>query len=135
MPGPAATAYLAAIERVNAGDLQGYLDFYTDDVVFGGVTPEPMDKAAVVAFHEHFYRAFKRGQVRVEHLLEDGDRVAARLVLELEHREEFMGVPPTGAHAFFTITTILTVRDGKCPERWSTADIYGLMAQLGAAPA
>ena len=46
-----------------------------------------------------------------------------------------MGVPATGADAVFTLTTILTVRDGRCPERWSTADIYGLMAQLGAVPA
>jgi predicted ester cyclase len=41
-----------------------------------------------------------------------------------------MGVPASGNDAVFTITTIATVRDGKCVERWSTADMFGLMAQL-----
>jgi hypothetical protein len=27
------------------------------------------------------------------------------------------------------------MRDGRCVERWSTADMYGLMVQLGAVPA
>ena len=40
-------SYRAAIDRFNAGDLDGYLAFYSDDVVFGGVSPEPMDKAGV----------------------------------------------------------------------------------------
>jgi steroid delta-isomerase-like uncharacterized protein len=135
MSGSAGAHYLAAIERVNADDLDGYLDFYADDVVFGGVTPEPMDKAGVVAFHHDFYRAFENRGVDVVDLIEAGDRLAARLDLHLVHREAFMGVPATGAEVLFTITTLLHVRDGKCVERWSTADFYGLMAQIGAVPA
>ena len=49
-----AAIYRAALDRANAGDLAGYLDLYSDDVVFGGVSQEPMDKAGVVAFHENF---------------------------------------------------------------------------------
>jgi ketosteroid isomerase-like protein len=44
-----AAIYRAALDSANAGDLAGYLDLYSDDVVFGGVTPEPLDKAGVVA--------------------------------------------------------------------------------------
>ena len=47
-----AAIYRAVLDRANAGDLAGYLDLYSDDVVFGGVSQEPMDKAGVVAFHE-----------------------------------------------------------------------------------
>jgi steroid delta-isomerase-like uncharacterized protein len=135
MSGSAGASYLAAVERVSAGDLDGYLAFYADDVVFGGVTPEPMDKAGVVAFHQAFYAAFENQGVEVVDLIESGDRVAARLHLHLRHRDEFMGVPATGEEVQFAITTLLTVRDGKCVERWSTADMYGLMAQIGAVPA
>ena len=76
-----AAIYRAALDRANAGDLAGYRDLYSDDVVFGGVTPEPMDKAGVVAFHENFYSAFPGTHVEVLDVIETGDQLAARLVL------------------------------------------------------
>jgi ketosteroid isomerase-like protein len=33
-----AAIYRAALDSANAGDLAGYLDLYSDDVVFGGVS-------------------------------------------------------------------------------------------------
>ena len=129
-----ADAYRAAIDKGNAGDLDGYLDLYSDDVVFGGVTPEPMDKTATVAFHQDFYAAFPGAKVDFVDLVEADDRVAARILIRGRHEGEFMGVPPTGTEVQLPITTILTFRDGKCVERWSTADMLGLMIQLGAVP-
>ena len=131
----ASTEYRAAIDRWNTGDLDGYLDFYSDDVVFGGVTPEPLDKAGTREFHESFVFAFPESRVEVADMIETGDRVAARLVIHVEHRGEFLGIQPTGAAGRLAITTLLTVRDGRCVERWSTADIFGLLIQLGAVPA
>jgi hypothetical protein len=80
-----AATYRAALDRANAGDLAGYLDLYSDDVVFGGVSQEPMDKAGVVAFHEDFYNAFPGIQVQVLDLIESGDQLAARLLLSGRH--------------------------------------------------
>jgi predicted ester cyclase len=130
-----AARYRAAIDRFNAGDLDGYLALYSDDVVFGGVTAEPMDKAGVVAFHEGFVAAFPDAQVEVTRLVADGDQLASRLEFDLVHQGEFLGVPATGAPARFVVTSISTWRDGQIIERWSTADMYGLMVQLGAVPA
>ena len=93
-----------------------------------------MGKEGVVAFHDAFVAAFPHNRVEVVDLVEAGDKLAARLVFDLRHEGEFMGVAPTGAPATFAITTILTMRDGRCVERWSTADMYGLMVQLGAIP-
>jgi predicted ester cyclase len=129
-----AAAYRAALDRANEGDLDGYLSFYSDDVVFGGVSPEPMDKAGVVAFHENFYGAFPGTQVEVLDLIESGDQLAARLLLSGPHEGAFLGAPATGNDVQLAITTILTVRDGKCVERWSTADMLGLLIQVGAVP-
>jgi predicted ester cyclase len=134
MVGANAAAYRAALARGNAGDLDGYLALYTDDVVFGGVTPEPMDGAGVRAFHEAFYAAFPGAQVELADLIEDGDKLGARLLIRGRHQGEFMGVPPTGRDVALAITTILTMRDGRCVERWSTADMLGLLVQLGAIP-
>jgi predicted ester cyclase len=133
-PGNAA-AYRAALDCANAGELDGYLDFYSDDVVFGGVSPEPMDKAATVAFHRDFYSAFSDARVDLLELLENGDKLAARLLISGRHDGEFMGTPASGNDVQLAITTILTMRDGKCVERWSTADMLGLLIQIGAVPA
>jgi steroid delta-isomerase-like uncharacterized protein len=127
-----AAVYRAALDRANAGDLAGYLDLYSDDVVFGGVSQEPMDKAGVVAFHENFYAAFPGVQVEVLDLIESGDQLAARLLLTGPHEGPFLGVPASGNDVQLAITTILTMRDGKCVERWSTADMLGLLIQVGA---
>jgi len=129
-----AAVYKAALDRANQGDLPGYLDLYSNDVVFGGVSSEPMDKAGVVAFHENFYAAFPGTQVEVLDLVKSGDRLAARLVLRGPHEGPFLGVPATGNDVQLAITTILTMRDGKCVERWSTADMLGLLIQVGAVP-
>jgi steroid delta-isomerase-like uncharacterized protein len=129
-----AAAYRDALDRGNRGDLDGYLAFYSDDVVFGGVSPQPLDKAGVVAFHENFYAAFPGAQSEVLDLVEEGDRLAARLVISGRHEGPFLGVPATGNDMQLAITTILTMRDGKCVERWSTADMLGLLIQIGALP-
>jgi steroid delta-isomerase-like uncharacterized protein len=130
-----AEVYRAHIERGNEGDLPGYLDLYADDVVFGGVTPEPMDKAGVVAFHEDFYGAFNSPRAEILELVEHDDKLAVRLLIRGRHEQPFMGIPATGNDMQLAITTILTMRDGKCVERWSTADMLGLLIQLGAVPA
>jgi steroid delta-isomerase-like uncharacterized protein len=129
-----AAIYRAALDRANAGDLAGYLDLYSDDVVFGGVSQEPMDKAGVVAFHENFYAAFPGVQVEVLDLIESADQLAARLLLSGPHEGPFLGAPASGNDVQLAITTILTMRDGKCVERWSTADMLGLLIQVGAVP-
>jgi steroid delta-isomerase-like uncharacterized protein len=129
-----AAIYRAHIDRGNAGDLSGYLELYSDDVLFGGVSPAPMDKAGVVAFHENFYAAFPGAQAEVLDLVESGDQLAVRLVISGRHEGEFLGVPASGNDVQLAITTILTMRDGKCVERWSTADMLGLLIQVGAVP-
>jgi predicted ester cyclase len=130
-----ARRHAAALARFNAGDLDGYLDLYADDVVFGGLTPEPLDDAGVRAFHEDFVAAFPGAQAEVLETVESGERLAARLLLRLHHAGPFMGVPPTGRDAALAITTIFRFAGDRCVERWSTADMLGLLIGLGAVPA
>lgn len=48
----------AAHASWNAGDLEGYLELYDEDIKLHGYSPEPMDKAAVRGFYEAIFAAF-----------------------------------------------------------------------------
>jgi len=51
------------------------------------------------------------------------------------HVQEFMGVPATGAAITLPGITILRFRRDQVIERFSQADMLGLLVQLGAVPA
>jgi len=78
--------------------------------------------------------AFQGGQAEILELVEHDDKVAVRLVIRGRHEQPFMGIPATGSDMQLAIPTLLTMRDGKCVERWSTADMLGLLILIGAVP-
>ncbi|HEY7380188.1 MAG TPA: ester cyclase [Gaiella sp.] len=133
-------ANLDAVERArqrwNAGDLPGYLELYDDAIQLHGYSPEAMDKAAVTAFYEDVFAAFDSPQLEFEDTLAAGDRVVIRFTMTGRHRGAFMGVPATGTDVALPGITILRFGEGgKAIERWSSADMLGLLVQLGAVPA
>ena len=65
----------------------------------------------------------------------DGDVCAIRFTMTGCHVTEFMGVPATGAAITLPGITILHFRDGRVIERFSQADMLGLLVQVGAVPA
>lgn len=67
-------------------------------------------------------------------MVAEGDGLAARYTVRATHRDEFMGVPVTGKRVTFEGITILRLEGGKCAKRWQSADMLGLMQQLGAVP-
>jgi steroid delta-isomerase-like uncharacterized protein len=128
------TALTQAIDRWNAGDLDGYLDIYDDTVRLHGFTPQPLDKPAARAFYEAIFAAFPENQLDIHEVFGDGDRLTCRFTLSGEHGGTFMGVPATGIRIALTGITILHFRDGRCIERWTTSDMLGVLVQIGAVP-
>jgi predicted ester cyclase len=51
------------------------------------------------------------------------------------HQGDFMGVPATGHEIVLPGITILRFGGDRVIERWSQADMLGLLVQLGAVPA
>ena len=100
-----------------------------------GYSPEPMDKAAVTAFYEDHFRAFPEGKIELLHTFADGDDLVTRFVMRGRHEGVFLGVPPTGREIALDGITIMRFRDGLVVERWSQADMLGLLVQFGAVPA
>ena len=135
---------IAAVERArtawNNGDLAGYLALYDDSIRLHGYSPEPMDKAAVKAFCENVQAALgegERGPPRLvfHETMIDGELYCCRFTLSGTHRGAFMGVPATGRPYQLNGITILRFSGDRVIERWSQADMLGLMMQIGAVPA
>jgi steroid delta-isomerase-like uncharacterized protein len=129
-----------AIECWNAGDLDGYLKLYDADIRLHGFSPEPMDKAAVTEFYRSVFAGLPEtgkpnSRLELQDLVEDGDRIATRFVLSGTHSGPFMGVPASGRDVVLPGMTILKFADGQVIERWSSADMLGLLVQVGAVPA
>ena len=129
-------ALTAAHERWNAGDLDGYLRLYDDRIRLHGYSPEPLDKAQVRAFYEDIQAAFgSPPPLEFHEVLWDGDTATIRFTMGGTHVGEFMGVPPTGTEIALPGITILRFEGDQVIERWSQADMLGLLVQLGAVPA
>ena len=124
-----------ARERWNAGDLPGYLALYGDGIRLHGYTPEPMGKVAVEAFYRNIFAAFGSPQLTFDEVLESGDSVTIRFTMTGTHVGEFMGVLSTGRTIALPGITILRFEGDTVIERWSSADMLGLLVQLGAVPA
>ena len=45
-----------------------------------------------------------------------------------------LGVSPTGRDVALPGITVLHFQDGRCVERWSCADMLGVLVQIGAVP-
>ena len=78
-----------------------------------------------------FHSAFPDYWMRIDHMVADGDRVAAKFTQGGTHQGELFGIPATGKQAEWTETGILRIADGKIVESWYDVDMLGMMQQLG----
>jgi predicted ester cyclase len=119
----------------NAGDLERYLELYDESIRLHGYSPEPMGKAAVREFYGAIFSAFEGVRLEFGDVFSAGDKLCSRFTMTGVHTGEFMGVPATGRSIALPGITVLHFRDSRCVERWSSADMLGLLVQLGAVPA
>jgi steroid delta-isomerase-like uncharacterized protein len=119
----------------NAGDLDGYLELYSPGVRLHGYSPQPMGKDEARSFYEASFSAFGPPKLDFHEVLWDGDRCAVRFTMSGRHVGDFMGVPASNNEIALPGITVLHFEDGKVVERFSSADMLGLMVQIGAVPA
>jgi predicted ester cyclase len=122
---------LAAASAWNAGDVEGYLSMFDPSLLHHGLGPEPLDVKGNRAFYERLARGFPGCQLVIDDILVEEDRVAVRLRLVGEHKGEFMGIDPTARPIVVNGQTMLTFKDGRVVERWTTVDLAALLRQLG----
>jgi predicted ester cyclase len=125
----------AAHQSWNAGDLDGYLELYDEEIRLHGYSPEPMTKGEVKQFYEGIFAAFDSPKLEFHETLWDGDACTIRFTMSGRHVGEFMGVPATGTEIALPGITILHFRGDRVIERFSQADMLGVLVQIGAVPA
>lgn len=82
------------------------------------------------------HSAFPDFRMDVVELLQDGDKVVARLRMRGTHQGEFMGIPAGGNQIDVAAIDINQWRDGKCIAHWGVTDFAAMMQQIsGGVPA
>ena len=122
---------LTAAAAWNAGDVDGYLSMFDPSLLHHGLGPEPLDVEGNRDFYERLSRGFPGCQLVIDDILAEEHRVAVRLRLVGEHKGDFMGIAPTGRAIVVNGQTMLTFREGRVVERWTTVDLAALTRQLG----
>lgn len=128
-------ALSTALACWNAGDLDGYLTLYDERIRLHGYSPEPMSKTEVRAFYDGIFRAFGRPTLEFHEVLWSGGACSIRFTMTGRHVGEFLGVPATGTSIALPGITILHFEGERVIERFSQADMLGLLVQIGAVPA
>jgi steroid delta-isomerase-like uncharacterized protein len=130
---------------VNDAARQLVARFYED--VLNGKRLELLDELITDDFNEHgkpplagreAFRAFLEGlaaglpdvELEVDDWIVADDRVVARCRVSGTHRGELFGYPATGRRIGWTAIHIWRLADGHLADRWSEADLFGIMEQL-----
>ena len=85
-------------------------------------------------FFKMMRAAFTDFHVDVHELLEEGDKVVARVSFVGSHTGEFLGVPASGNPVDINAIDVLQFRGDQCVAHWGVMDMAGAMAQMGAGP-
>ncbi len=78
--------------------------------------------------------ALADGQLTIEDLIAEGDKVVSRWTLRGTQQGEFLGIRPTWREVHLHGISITRVEHGKIAEVWDGYDALGLMQQLGVVP-
>lgn len=79
-----------------------------------------------------YFAAFPDLREVQEHVIAEGDTVAARVRWRATHKGELMAILATGREVTVSGMRFFRVAGGRIVEEWASDDMLGLMQQLGA---
>ena len=123
-------------DLLNAGDIDGFGDLLSDDVVEHEELPglEPT-KEGVKEFFRAYIAAFPDLRMDAKDVLVSGDKVVARVRATGTNLGAFMGMEATGKSIDVQLVDIMRFGDdGLVREHWGVMDSLTMMQQLGLVP-
>ncbi|NUT21761.1 MAG: ester cyclase [Hamadaea sp.] len=86
-------------------------------------------------FCTQLHQAFPDLTCDIVHKFDSGDKQIGHVRLAGTMTGEFFGMPPANKHATWEEMHIVRVDDGQVKEHWGVVDQFGMLQQLGFAPA
>jgi predicted ester cyclase len=128
--------YQAIIAAVAAAD-QDALDLLIgDDIIDHNAVPgQAAGRAGIKYWVTMMHNAFEDLTGVVEDTVVEGDKIAARVTWHGIHQGDFVGIQGTGVRVDMQSVQILKFTDGLATEWAGTADVFGVLRQVGASVA
>jgi len=128
--------YQAIIAAVAAADNDALDHLIAQDIIdHNAVAGQAPGRAGIKYWVTMMHDAFSDLTGVVEDTVVEGDRIAARVTWHGTHRGDFVGIPGTGTAVSMQSVQILKFTDGLAREWWGTADVFGVLRQVGASVA
>lgn len=115
----------------NAHRLDRFGEHVSRDVRFHPPRGPTQDYEGYLAMANDFVRAFPDLRFTIQHVIADGDRASARLLIEGTNAGPFRGRPPTNARVRVIGQPQCRVKDDAIIEFWQLFDELGMLHQLG----
>jgi steroid delta-isomerase-like uncharacterized protein len=123
----------STLDAFNEGDLDTCVALMGPDFVMNLAGLPPMRGPDVWRQGASVIRTgFPDLHARIDDLVAEGDRVAARLTFRGTHQGEFLGVPATGRTVEYVSHEFYRFVDGLVAEEWICSDLASLQGQLTA---
>jgi len=131
-----------AVVRRNTEEVQGKGDYALFEQLFAqnfvDHTPQPgrtADRDGARKLYQVLRAAFPDFHAVIHWQAVDGDLVTTFKTYHGTHKGEFFGIAPTGRSIQFETVDAMRVQNGQITDHWGVANLFSLMAQLGALPA
>ncbi|MEV4345038.1 ester cyclase [Actinoplanes sp. NPDC049596] len=119
--------YLDYLAAANAREFHRMAEFAHDTVVFNG---ETVSRDEYVAAMKQAVDAVRDYTWRLDDLIVEGDRVAARLTVTGTPVAEWLGLQPTGRAVTFSENAFYHFREGRFEHMWYLLDTRAIETQL-----
>jgi steroid delta-isomerase-like uncharacterized protein len=117
--------------ETNRQSIAGVLGCYAGTFALNG---HAVDQETLASSFPAFFAAFPDARGEIEEVVAEGDRVVVRWKTTATHLGEYAGAPPTGRTVAWSGVNLYRLQGGKVVELWQTADVLGLLQQIGALP-
>ncbi len=118
-------------EIFNNGRLDQLSEFVSESYILHDAPPGmPSGPEAIKQIVSMFRTGFPDLTIMIDHLIGEGDMLAAKSATQGTHLGNIFGVPATGKLIKISGLTMVCIKNGKLTASWVRNDMVGLMEQL-----
>lgn len=104
--------------------------FHADFTFRGSLGPVLVGHEQFAGYVEMVTGALEGYTCEIEDMVEEGQKMVARMRFHGRHTAPFMGFAPTGERVEWSGSAHFTYRDGKIADLWVLGDVHGLRELL-----